>query len=79
MYCEDDGVILEMSQYPKIRPKYFNCSLVSDCGYEHELLFVGGDKSMDIQSIRSIKYNEDHRCFIKSMRLFNKVCVLWIF
>jgi len=73
MYCEEDGVILEMAQYPKIRPKYFDTSLVSSYGYEHELLFVASDKSMDIQSIRIIQENEDHKLFIKAMRLFNKV------
>eukprot|EP01083_Nonionella_stella_P033917 92797_1 len=73
MYCDPDGIILELAQFPKIRPKYFDCSLVSSHGIEHELLFIGGDKSMDITSIRVIKSNEDHQAFIKAMRLFNKV------
>lgn len=73
MYCEDDGVILEMAQYPKIRPKYFDTSLISSYGYEHELLFAPCDKSMDIQSIRIMKENEDHKLFIKAMRLFCKI------
>merc|ERR1712113_683436 len=62
-----------MGQFPKIRPKYFDCSIISSFSYECELLFMPCDKCMDIQSIRVIKYNEDHKCFIKAMRLFNKV------
>jgi len=73
MYCEEEGVILEMGQYPKIRPKYFDCSIISKYGYEHEMLFIASDKSMDIESIRVLKSNEDHKSFVKAMRLFNKV------
>lgn len=73
MYSSENGVILEMSQYPKVRPKFIDCSIFGAHGYEHELLFMGGDKSMDIQSIRLMKHNEDHKCFIKAMRVFNKL------
>lgn len=73
MFTNDDGLILEMTQYPKIRPKYFDTSIISNYGYEHELLFIPSDKTMDIQSIRIMKENEDHKLFIKAMRLFNKV------
>ena len=73
--CFDDGLILKMSQCSKQRPKYFDCSLITFYGYEHEMLFVESNESMQIVSIRRLlcKNEENLTYFIKAMRLFNKV------
>jgi len=80
MFCASDGVVIELSQFPKVRPKFFDCSLISRFGYEHELLFVAPEnsrsQSMDIASVRlmrGLETAEDHECLVRALRLLQKV------